>query len=406
MLASACVTTGAWEEEAAMLKPALALARTLPLVVGVLLALGACQPPAPAAKPPAIASGPGAAPAASAGAPMSAAPVAEAPRAPAAPAGPLEVVRLSDARVLAAGPIYVALEKGYFHEQGIDVQLESSAGVADVVAFLATGDLDMASGAATVGLFNAFDRGADFRIIAPMGIMTLEDSPLPLLVRKDLYDSGELRAPVDLRGRRVAMNTRGASPEYLLTKVLDGAGLTIDDVDPVNVPFPDMPAALANGSIDAAIAAEPAATRAVSLGAAVKLVKEIVPGRMTTVILASGKMLRERPDTLRRLMIAYMQGTRDVQPPALGTWDAAKFYTPEHLAIFEKYTGASEAVLRDQVPYTWDVDLVIQVDSIMDQQATHQRNGTLTLAQPVPPERMIDDRFVRQAWDALGRQRS
>jgi NitT/TauT family transport system substrate-binding protein len=314
-------------------------------------------------------------------------------------------VRISDARVLAAGPIYVALEKGYFREQGIDLQLEASAGVADIVAFLATGDLDMASGATTVGLFNAFDRGADFRIIAPMGIMTLEDSPLPLLVRKDLYDSGEVQGPADLRGRRVALNTRGASPEYLLTKVLDRVGLTINDVDLVTVPFPDMPAALANGSIDAAIAAEPAATRAVSLGAAVKLVKEIVPGQMTTVILASGKMLRERPETVRRFILAYMKGTRDLQPPALGTWDPEKFYTPEHLAIFEKYTGAPERVLRDQVPYTWDVDLVIQVDSIMDQQLTHMRNGTLTLAQPVPPERMIDDRFVRAAQEAMGRLR-
>ncbi|HZS02536.1 MAG TPA: ABC transporter substrate-binding protein [Chloroflexota bacterium] len=386
-----------------MLTTARALARSMPLIVAALLPLGACQAPAaaPAAQPAATStSAPAAAPAAG----SSPAPVAAAP-ANTAPAVPLEVVRMSDARVLAAGPIYVALDKGYFREQGIDLQLESSAGVADVVAFLATGDLDMASGATTVGLFNAFDRGADFRIIAPMGIMTLEDSPLPLLVRKDLYDSGELRAPADLRGRRVAMNTRGASPEYLLTKVLDSAGLTIDDVDPVNIPFPDMPAALANGSIDAAVAAEPAATRAVSIDAGVKLVKEIVPGRMTTVILASGKMLRERPDTLRRVILAYMKGTRDIQPPALGTWDAAKFYTPENLAIFEKYTGANERVLREQVPYTWDVDLVIQVDSIMDQQLTHMRNGTLTLAQPVPPERMIDDRFVHQAWEALGRQR-
>ncbi len=371
--------------------------------VALLVLLAACQGPAPAPAGKPAAAGGGAAPT-----PASARSEPSAPSAPApaAPSGSLESVRISDARVLAAGPIYVALEKGYFREQGIDLHLEASAGVADIVAFLATGDLDMASGATTVGLFNAFDRGADFRIIAPMGIMTLEDSPLPLLVRKDLYDSGEVQGPADLRGRRVALNTRGASPEYLLTKVLDRVGLTINDVDLVTVPFPDMPAALANSSIDAAIAAEPAATRAVSLGAAIKLVKEIVPGQMTTVILASGKMLRERPETVRRFILAYMKGTRDLQPPALGTWDPAKFYTPEHLAIFEKYTGAPERVLRDQVPYTWDVDLVIQVDSIMDQQLTHMRNGTLTLAQPVPPERMIDDRFVRAAQEALGRLRS
>ncbi|HZU05537.1 MAG TPA: hypothetical protein VFB73_06155 [Chloroflexota bacterium] len=63
-------------------------------------------------------------------------------------------------------------------------------------------------------------------------------------------------------------------------------------------------------------------------------------------------------------------------------------------------------MLRNQVPYTFDVDLVIQYDSLMDQQLTHMRNGLLTLAQPVPIERMVDETFVRQAQQTLGRLRS
>src|SRR5581483_6298467 len=230
--------------------------RPLPVLwvtLGLLLVLAGCQAPgaaAPAAKSTAAGGG-SAAPAASP--PSSAAAAPSAAPAVAAPSGPLEVVRMSDAKVLATAPVYVALEKGYFREQGIDLQLETTAGAADVVPFLATGDLDLALGATTVGLFNAFERGADIRIIAPAGIMTLEDSPLPLVVRKELVDSGEVRGPVDLRGRKVAMNTRGASPEYILSKVMEGVGLTVNDLDLVTVPFPDMPAALSNGSIDAAV---------------------------------------------------------------------------------------------------------------------------------------------------------
>ncbi len=101
-----------------------------------------------------------------------------------------------------------------------------------------------------------------------------------------------------------------------------------------------------------------------------------------------------------------MHAIRDIQPPQLGTFDPERFYTPEHLAIFEKYTGAPAQVLRNQVPYTWDVDLVIQKDSLMDQQLTHMRNGLLQIAQPVPYERMVDETFVRYAQQVMGRLRS
>lgn len=381
------------------------------LGLGLLLlgALLACQAPAaqvPSAAPSATNAPAAASTAAATSAPAASGAAATAPAAPAATAGEPEVLRLADTRVLAGAPLYLAIEKGYFREQGIEVRFETMAGTADVVPFLATGDIDLAIGAISVGLFNAFDRRLDIRIIAPSGIMTLEDSPLPLVVRKDLYDNGELRSAADLRGRRVGVNTRGGSVEYVLTKILDSANLTVNDVDQIPIPFPDMPAALTNNSLDAAIPAEPFATRAVSLGVAHKLISTVIPGQMTTAIIASGKFLRERPETAKRLMRVYMRAVRELQPPALGTFDPERFYKPENLAIFEQYTGANEQVLRSQVPYTWDVDLVIQADSLQDQQLVHMRNGLLQLAQPVPYERMVDEGPLRDAQQALGRLRS
>src|SRR5581483_8160835 len=310
--------------------------------------------------------------------------------APAPPSGPLEVIKMADAKALPSAPLYIAIEKGYFREQGIEAQLEHVAGGADVVPFLATGDLDINLGAISVGLFNAFERGADIHVIAPAGIQPLHDASLPLVVRKDLVDNGEIRQAADLRGRKVAINTRGASVEYVLSKIMERAGYSVNDVDMVPVPFPDMPTALANGSIDAAIPAEPFATRSVDLGVGVKLIKEVIPGQMTTMIMASGKLLRERPDVVKRWMLAYMKATREIQPPQLGVSDPAKLFTPENVKILEQYTGAPEKVLRNQVPYTWDVDLEIQVDSLMDQQLTHMRNGLLQLDQPIPAEKMVD----------------
>src|SRR5438128_1334266 len=124
------------------------------LLVGLLLILVGCQPTptaSPAAAPPA--SGP------AAGAPSAPPTAAPQPTVATVPSGPPDVVKVADAKALTSAGLYVALDKGYYRDENIDLQLETVAGGADVVPFLATGDLDINLGAISVGLFNAFDRG-------------------------------------------------------------------------------------------------------------------------------------------------------------------------------------------------------------------------------------------------------
>jgi NitT/TauT family transport system substrate-binding protein len=318
----------------------------------------------------------------------------------------VEKVRVAETPAIAFAPVYVADARGYFREQGIELDYEQVAGGADAVPLLARGDVDVNLAAISAGTFNAFERGLDIKIVAPMGILPLHDSSLPLLARKDLVDSGTVKTVTDLRGRRIAVNTRAAVVEYLLTKVLEREGLALRDVEEVPLAFPDHANALATGAVDGSITAEPFATRALSQGVATKLVAEIAPGKMTTVAMYSGKFIRERSDVARRWMVATLRGTRDVQGPQAGVLYPEKFYTPENLAVFEQRTGASAQVIRDQVPYTWDPDLELQVDFIYDQELVHIQNGVLQLAQPIPAEQMVDESFVRSAQQALGKVRS
>jgi hypothetical protein len=73
--------------------------------------------------------------------------------------------------------------------------------------------------------------------------------------------------------------------------------------------------------------------------------------------------------------------------------------------VFEKKIGVSAQVIRDQVPYTWDPDLVVQTDFILDQERVHIQNGVLQLAQPIPAERVVDTTFVDAARQQLGQVR-
>jgi NitT/TauT family transport system substrate-binding protein len=366
------------------------------LLLALWLTVAGCAGPAApaAATPTRAAAAPTAAPPAAAAAPTTA-PAAPTPR-------PLETVRIAETAAIAYAPVYVAEARGYFREQGIELAFENFAGGADVVPALARGDVDVNLGAISAGTFNAFDRGLEIKIVAPMGILPLRDSPLPLLARRELAESGALTGPASLRGRRVAVNTRGAIVEIILTRALERDGLAITDVDMVPLGFPEHAAALGTGAVDASVTAEPFATRALKQDVATKLVAEVAPGKMTTVAMYSGQFIRQREDAARRWMVATMRGARDIQGPELGVSYPERLFAPDALAAFERRTGAPEAVLRDQVPYTWDPNLEIQTDFILDQQLVLIANGTLQLAKPIPPERLVDDRFVRHARDTLG----
>jgi len=166
------------------------------------------------------------------------------------------------------------------------------------------------------------------------------------------------------------------------------------------------PAALANGSVDAIIVIDPWLTRSVSDGIAARLVTRTVPGAMTTSMIASGKLLSERPDVARRFMLAVTKGVREIQPPRLGVADPALLFTPERIAIYQKYINVPEQLLRAQSPSTWDPDMEIPTDTIMEQQLWFMRYGQLSYTQPLPVDVVAERSFVRAVQQALGRVRS
>ena len=62
--------------------------------------------------------------------------------------------------------LFVAHKRGYFREEGLDVVFVSFPSAARMIAPMATGDLDVATGALSAALFNAVARGIDVRIVA------------------------------------------------------------------------------------------------------------------------------------------------------------------------------------------------------------------------------------------------
>lgn len=156
--------------------------------------------------------------------------------------------------LLSDAPVYIALEKGYFKEVGIDAKLQFFAGGAEMMAPLAAGHLQGTSNTGyALSFFNGIIRGMPIKLVASTAVM--RGGFGTLMISPDLNE--KMRTVADLKGKKFAVNTAGSPIFYALGKTLESAGLKIKDVEVVYVPFPDMGPALKNKAIDAAFLYEP-----------------------------------------------------------------------------------------------------------------------------------------------------
>ncbi|SAL63453.1 aliphatic sulfonate ABC transporter substrate-binding protein [Caballeronia udeis] len=219
-------------------------------------------------------------------------------------------VTVGIANTSADAGVLIAKENGYFKDEGIDVKLVPFASAALMIAPLATGELDVGSGTASAGLYNAVLRSVKIKVVADKGSVQEGYDYSTLLIRKDLVDSGRYKTFADLKGMTVAVAAKGAGSESALNEALKKGGLTMHDVNVVYLGFPDHLVALENKKIDASITDEPTITRAIEGAIAVKASpKAIYPGQQNAVVVYSDKFMKDR-DQATRFMIAYIRAVR------------------------------------------------------------------------------------------------
>src|SRR5260370_18488781 len=100
-------------------------------------------------------------------------------------------------------PFYIAYDKGFFKDEGLDVDLIVLDSGAKVIAPLGTGELDVGSGALSVGFWNALVRGIKFRIVADRGHAQPGYLFQTVFMPKDLLDRARFKSPKDLKGMRM-----------------------------------------------------------------------------------------------------------------------------------------------------------------------------------------------------------
>jgi NitT/TauT family transport system substrate-binding protein len=242
-------------------------------------------------------------------------------------------------------PIMVAVDKGFFKDEGLEVNIQVILNSSDRIAALTAGSVAF-SNLGRIAVISEMARGNQiFYYFA-----NIDDSP----GNEGCWARPGFAALSDLKGKKIAANT---SAEITLNGLLRAAGMSIADVQFVNLPPNEMAAALAKGDVDAACVWKPILDNVMKAAPDGKLLgtdkdtdtyKKYGTMASPDIVIISRKLVQEHPDLARKLAAGIFKGADfALKNPAEAAQIVAHYFkqTPEEaLAGMKnfKYFGASD----------------------------------------------------------------
>jgi NitT/TauT family transport system substrate-binding protein len=198
-------------------------------------------------------------------------------------------------------PVFVGLEQGIFEKHGIDLQIEVGGLAPTVFPRILQDQLQL--GANTWGtLVTARDQNLPLTGIAPVdrGGESPDDDYQGIVAKP-----GGVKSLAELEGKTVAVPTLKSFTDSQVRSVLEANGVDVSTVKFVAIPFPDVPAALKAGRVDAAGVVEPFFSAAKADGGTA--LASLSRGQYMGAIVAAEKWVEEEPETVRRFQEAWAE---------------------------------------------------------------------------------------------------
>ncbi len=194
-----------------------------------------------------------------------------------------------------AGPLALAHLKGYYAEEGLDVEVQSFSIARLAVDAMLSNAADFGF-AADIVVMNTFVHNQPLYSIATYS----HGGSNKILARKDRG----ITQLQDLRGKKIG-TLKGTALDSYLFKVLEHEGISFKDVTLVNLQTPDMPAALLRGDIDAFSSVEPFITLTqAKMGANAVVLHNKDAYDVTSHILVRKEIIEQHPDYIEKFLRA------------------------------------------------------------------------------------------------------
>src|SRR3984957_1257379 len=304
-------------------------------------------------------------------------------------------IRIGAARSVSNGAELIAIEKGYFREVGIKVEIDDIDTSANTLALLATNRLQIIAGGISAGYFNAIEKDLPVIIIADRVSTPIGHN---LMLRPDLKD--KVTSLAQLKGKVIASNGAGSVSTYEVGKMLETVGVPIADVDVKIIPFTQMPVAFANKAIDAGIVIPPFVSQFVEQGHAIGFAEPdmlVKPSPMTiAVIMVNTDWAKKHAELLRNYYTAYLRGVRDY----CNAYHGAPI-KDEIIAALIRHGSERRPELLHKYPWpARSPNGRINTASMLDMQDWFIKNGYSRAK--FPAERLVDASYADFAVQKLG----
>src|SRR6202171_1386763 len=280
-------------------------------------------------------------------------------------------------RLSSSAPVFIAQDKGYFREAGLDIELKFFDAAQPIAVATTSGDIDFGVTAFTAGLYNLAGKGT----LKVIGGMSREKAGYPLIgyfASNNAYAAG-LKTPRDLAGKRIAVTQVGSSFHYSLGLLADKYGFKLSDVKVLPLQsLSNAAAALKGETVDAALLPIAAARSLLDSNGAKFLgwVGDETPWQLGAVF-ASPKTLTNNA-LVTRLLGALVRADREYHDVILAAVKDGKAPINEQtkplLEIIAKYTNLPGEQVVGNCAYI-DPDGKLDVKNVANQIAWLQEQG-------------------------------
>lgn len=308
-----------------------------------------------------------------------------------------EKINVGALRFTSHSASFVAFERGYFKEQGLEVEFKFFQAAQPMAVAIASGDVDFGVTAISGGLINLAAKGA----IKVIGGALHEEKGIDgqmILVSKKAYDEG-VTTPAMLRGRTFGITQAGSSFHYMSAKIAQKEGFPASEikVKPL-LKVGAIIGALKSGQIDA-WAIVPHIAKGLGKSPTIEIIGNIsdyIPDYQVTTVFTSADIAANKKDLAKRFLAAFSKGADDFNAALVdktaGDEAAEAMVRLIHKYVYTSrpYEKAAPSIRNGAMRINKNAKL--NVTNIKDQLAWFQSEGLVS--KDITIDTLIDSSFV------------